>query len=49
MVALKLEAGVIVHVPAVLKLRGPFTSRFQLVMPLTAGDTTRMRPVTAGF
>jgi hypothetical protein len=44
MLALKDEAGVIVHVPAVDKDNGPFTSRFQFVTPLTAGDRTKTRP-----
>jgi hypothetical protein len=36
-VALKLELGVIVQVPAVLNINGPFVSKFQVDNPETAG------------
>jgi hypothetical protein len=41
---LKDEAGVIVQVPAVDKVSGPSESKFQFVMPLTAGERAKTRP-----
>jgi hypothetical protein len=41
---LKDDAGVIVQVPAVDKVSGPSESKFQFVMPLTAGERAKTRP-----
>jgi hypothetical protein len=44
MLTLKDDAGVIVQVPAVDKESGPSESKFQLVIPLTAGESAKTRP-----